>query len=85
MRSVIHALAVVVALAALNTNAFAAYDNDKVVRKHKSSQAYSRKARVRETHDDVRANALDPGGDYKAYPSWARAALSPKGDNGVRK
>jgi hypothetical protein len=30
--------------------------------------------------DCVRANALDPGGTYKAYPDWARAALSPKTD-----
>jgi hypothetical protein len=30
--------------------------------------------------DCVRANALDPGGNYKAYPDWARAALSPKTD-----
>jgi hypothetical protein len=32
--------------------------------------------------DCVRANALDPGGNYKAYPDWARAALSPKTDGG---
>lgn len=28
----------------------------------------------------VEAEALDPGGTYAAYPCWARAALSPKGD-----
>lgn len=28
--------------------------------------------------DCVRANALDPAGDYRGYPDWARAALSPK-------
>jgi uncharacterized membrane protein len=33
-------------------------------------------------HDCVRANHLDPGGNYKAYPNWARAALSPKTDGG---
>jgi hypothetical protein len=33
-------------------------------------------------HDCVRANALDPAGNYKAYPDWARAALSPKFDGG---
>jgi hypothetical protein len=38
----------------------------------------------RETHDDVRANSLDPAGDYKGYPSWARAALSPKSDGAFR-
>jgi hypothetical protein len=27
----------------------------------------------------VEAEALDPGGAYKAYPCWARAALAPKG------
>jgi hypothetical protein len=31
-------------------------------------------------HDCARARALDPGGNYKAYPDWARAALSPKTD-----
>jgi len=31
----------------------------------------------RETMDDIRANSLDPAGNYKGYPSWARAALSP--------
>ena len=36
-------------------------------------------------HDCVRANALDPGGNYKAYPDWARAALSPKTDGRGRR
>jgi hypothetical protein len=27
----------------------------------------------------IEAEALDPGGAYKAYPCWARAALAPKG------
>jgi hypothetical protein len=31
-------------------------------------------------HDCARANALDPAGNYKGYPDWARAALSPKTD-----
>jgi hypothetical protein len=28
--------------------------------------------------DCIRANVLDPGGNYKGYPCWARAALAPK-------
>jgi hypothetical protein len=35
--------------------------------------------------DCVRANALDPAGNYKAYPDWARAALSPKTDGSTRR
>ena len=27
----------------------------------------------------IRARSVDPAGDYKAYPYWARYALSPKG------
>ncbi len=29
----------------------------------------------------ARANAQDPSGDFKAYPDWARAAISPKLDD----
>jgi Ni/Co efflux regulator RcnB len=39
----------------------------------------------RKPRDDAyaaRANDLDPAGDYKRYPNWARAALSPKFDGG---
>jgi hypothetical protein len=32
------------------------------------------------TPEGIRARNLDPAGDYKAYPNWARSALSPKGD-----
>ncbi len=31
-----------------------------------------------ETMDTIRANDLDPAGDYKGYPDWARAAFAPK-------
>jgi hypothetical protein len=30
----------------------------------------------------ARAQSLDPAGDYKGYPDWARVALSPKFDGG---
>lgn len=40
------------------------------------------KRRNRESDDSVRANALDPSGNYKGYPDWARAALSPKDNEG---
>ena len=29
-----------------------------------------------ETMDDIRANAQDPAGNYKDFPSWARAAFT---------
>lgn len=29
----------------------------------------------------IRARSVDPAGDYKTYPYWARYALSPKTDN----
>ena len=28
--------------------------------------------------DHIRAKSADPGGSYRAYPDWARYALSPK-------
>jgi hypothetical protein len=46
-------------------------------RAHKSDYYYARRARD-DAHDCVRARSLDPGGNYKAYPCWARAALAPK-------
>jgi len=32
------------------------------------------------SYDRARAEDVDPGGSYKAYPDWARYALSPKGN-----
>lgn len=29
----------------------------------------------------IRARNVDPAGDYKAYPDWARYALSPNREN----
>ena len=40
------------------------------------------KQRNRNSDDSVRANALDPSGNFKGYPDWARAALSPKDNEG---
>jgi hypothetical protein len=36
--------------------------------------------RRRNNEYSARANNLDPSGEYKAYPDWARIALSPKFD-----
>jgi hypothetical protein len=30
---------------------------------------------VTDSHTTTRANSNDPGGDYRGYPDWARAAL----------
>jgi hypothetical protein len=36
-------------------------------------------------HDCARARSLDPAGNYRAYPDWARAALAPKFDGRGRR
>ena len=43
----------------------------------KKSDSYARRA-YEDSADCVRAEALDPAGNYKAYPCWARKAFSPK-------
>jgi hypothetical protein len=42
-----------------------------------AKRAYAKRARE-EAHECARAQSLDPAGNYKAYPCWARAALAPK-------
>lgn len=32
--------------------------------------------RPTETYDDIRANSQDPAGNYRGFPSWARAAFT---------
>jgi len=44
-----------------------------------------RKYKKRCDHDCVRARSLDPAGDYKNFPDWARAALSPKLNGATRR
>jgi hypothetical protein len=39
---------------------------------------YRAKRDSSDAHDCVRAESLDPAGNYKAYPCWARAAFAPK-------
>lgn len=40
-------------------------------------------AQQAETMDDIRANSLDPAGNYRGFPSWARAAFGgPYGSSG---
>jgi hypothetical protein len=50
-------------------------------RAQKSDDYRAKRARD-EAHDCVRAESQDPAGDYKAYPCWARAALSSKVKSG---
>ena len=45
----------------------------------RDSYSYDR-ARAEAEYDRARAEDVDPGGSYKAYPDWARYALSPKGN-----
>lgn len=73
------ALLVLAIAAAGSFTAMAALPGDAEA-SHESRRSNGKYYRVTKAcgHDCVRANALDPGGDYKAYPDWARAALSPK-------
>lgn len=55
----------------------------------RGNSEYSGKQRYRKYrgNDDDRsyswrARELDPAGDYKGYPDWARVALSPKSGGG---
>ena len=45
---------------------------------------YAKPRRYRDNPYAARAHDLDPAGDYKAYPDWARVALSPKLDGNRR-
>jgi opacity protein-like surface antigen len=57
-------------------------------RRGSAGQKYYRKSKRDDysRRDDAqyaaRAHDLDPAGDYKGYPNWARVALSPKFDGG---
>jgi hypothetical protein len=50
-------------------------------RAQKSAPYYGKRAREH-ANECVRAQSLDPAGDYKGYPCWARAALAPKDISG---
>lgn len=52
-------------------------------RRHERRRSEAR-WRYRNNSYSARANDLDPAGDYKGYPDWARVALSPKYDRGFR-
>jgi hypothetical protein len=60
-------------------------------RRTKAEQKYAAKSwkyRYTRRDDDAyaaRAHDLDPAGEYKGYPNWARVALSPKGDGNNRR
>ena len=44
-------------------------------RSYSSTRSYNR---TRDDAEHVRAQESDPTGSYRAYPDWARYALSPK-------
>ncbi len=45
---------------------------------------YRYRNRDRDHYEAARAHNVDPAGDYKGYPDWARYALSPKYDSNRR-
>ncbi len=75
-RSTITGLAAAVALSAAATPADA-----RSKRKQQPVPPYPYERSVRgyenpSSHECIRARSLDPGGNYRNYPCWARAALS---------
>jgi hypothetical protein len=75
------ALAVALPIAAVVAPVSAAERNSGKVsaRKHAARTVDDRLSRRVENEYTARANQRDPGGDYKAYPDWARAALGSSG------
>ena len=61
-------------------------DYDGYANRYKYTRDYRdyRDYRWRNNSYSARANNLDPAGDYKGYPDWARVALSPKFDGNRR-
>ena len=54
--------------------------SDEAPRYRKASKYVTYQRRQRIDSYAARAHDLDPAGDYKGYPNWARVALSPKFD-----
>jgi hypothetical protein len=82
---------VLIAIAAvLSVSLAMALPADGQQRKARKSESYTSRAKksdyTRRTYEDsadcVRAEALDPAGNYKAYPCWARKAFSPRAVGG---
>jgi hypothetical protein len=71
------ALTLCAAVFALTASAAQAGDSKS---RYKNARYYAKPC----DHTCVRARHLDPAGNYKAYPDWARAALSPKTDGARR-
>lgn len=55
-------------------------DSGRVVCRGRSydTRSVDRRTEAEREYDRARANDVDPGGSYSAYPDWARYALSPK-------
>jgi hypothetical protein len=60
----------------------AEYRRTKAERKYAAKSWQYRYTRRDDAQYAARAHDLDPAGDYKGYPNWARVALSPKFDGG---
>jgi hypothetical protein len=79
---------VLIAIAAvLSVSLAIALPADGQQRKARKSDSYTSRAKksdystsraYEESADCARAESLDPAGNYKAYPCWARKAFSPR-------
>jgi hypothetical protein len=72
---------IVAATAPIATAAETAKHTRKQVSKDESKKKPARTPVEKENSYSARANAQDPSGDFKSYPDWARAAISPKLDD----
>ena len=69
------------AAAPIATAAETAKHTRKLVSKDTEQKKPARAPVEKDSSYSARANAQDPSGDFKGYPDWARAAISPKLDD----
>ena len=79
------AVAVGLPVASLTTSSPGAAEEGRYRAARKYKRTYVKKRKWRDDSYAARAHNLDPAGDYKGYPDWARVALSPKSDGRTRR
>ena len=78
---VLTAALMLAATALVATAAETAKHPRKLVSKDRDQRKPARPPVEKDSSYSARANAQDPSGDFKGYPDWARAAISPKLDD----
>ena len=80
----IASLAPIVAIASTAVDAEAARRTRGTQRIEADQNRQDNQSAQRDNSYTARANDRDPGGNYKGYPDWARAALGGSGRSGSR-